>query len=70
MKRLPVVHFILRYRLDRRLWGGELKGPCGRRRLCGLGHSGHQPCCHGGRRERMGQVHRLPAFLLVSLCVV
>lgn len=65
--RLCWVLFIHSHWLGCRLWGGELKGSCSRSGLLSLGHSRHPTSCHRGRGERMGQVHRLPAFLLVSL---
>lgn len=57
--------FVSRYGLDRRLWGGELKGPCSRRGLLRLGRSRLSTSLHRGWGEGMGQVHRLPAILLV-----
>lgn len=48
------------------LWGGELKGSSSRSGLSSLGHSRYSTKYHRGRRERMGKIHRLPAFLLVK----
>lgn len=60
---------LLRLRLGCQLRGGELQGSCGRGGLLGLGES-RLPAGHRrGGRERLGQVHRLPAFLLVSVSV-
>lgn len=63
------VFLLLRLRLGCQLRGGELQGSCGRGGLLGLGESRLPAGRHRGGRERLGQVHRLPAFLLVSVSV-
>lgn len=59
-----------RHWLDSRLWRGELKGTRSRSGLCSMGHSTLPTSSHRRRGERVGQVHGLPAFLLVSLGLV
>lgn len=61
------VVFLSRHWLDCRLWRGKLKGSSSRNGFCCLGDSSLTANYRTGRGERVGQVHRLPAFLLVSL---
>lgn len=61
------IFFLLRLWLGGQLWRGELQGSCGRGGLLGLGESWLPTSRHWGGGERLGQVHRLPAVLLVSL---
>jgi len=52
--------------LGGRLWGGEFQSARSGRRVLGMGQSRLQAGFHGDGGEGVGQVHGLPALLLVS----
>ncbi|KAG7259536.1 hypothetical protein CRUP_007617 [Coryphaenoides rupestris] len=51
--------------LGGRLWGGEFQSACSGRRVLGMGQSRLQASFHGDGGEGVGQVHGLPALLLL-----